>query len=70
VFAETYVWTGCHFVTPITKEELNKLAASPVTLVRIPKIVEEGHIDIDEKDKYIKKSKKHYMAGAACISKY
>jgi hypothetical protein len=71
MYASAYgVTTGYHFALALSKEDLNKLAASPVTLIRIPKISEEGFYDLNEKHVVVKKNKKPLQKGAACISSF
>lgn len=62
------VTTGYTFVMNVSKADLNKFAASPLVLIRIPKVNAEGFMDLDKKDRYVKKSKDALMKGAACIS--
>ncbi len=67
MYAGYGVTTGYTYQLGLTKDDLNKLAASPVMLIRIPKVNEAGYIDLEKKNYYVKKSKGPLMKGAACI---
>jgi hypothetical protein len=61
--------TVFEFVIGLSLEDLNKLSESPLELIRIPKIVEEGFYDFDKKALFINKGGKYYQKGASCIVK-
>jgi hypothetical protein len=51
----------------LSKEDLDKLATSEVTLIRFPKMSEEGFVDADKNDPHLVLSQKALLKGADCI---
>ncbi|MBL7903346.1 MAG: hypothetical protein JNK73_15210 [Bacteroidia bacterium] len=62
--------TTFNFTFELTKEQVNKFAASPIIFIRRPKVSEGGTEDLDKKDRHVKKSKDSMQKGAACIITY
>lgn len=70
MYAGMGITTGYNFTFSLSKEDLGKFAASPLILIRVPKITEEGYYDLDKKNLTVKKSKKALMKGAACMGTF
>lgn len=51
----------------LTKADLQKLASSPVVLIRIPLFTSEGFRDLDKKNPMVFVNKSHLKKGAACM---
>lgn len=70
VTAAYRVVTSYNFVFELTKTELVALSESPLILIRLPKLVEEGYIDWDKNNDIFKRNRKPIMKGADCIKGY
>jgi hypothetical protein len=64
------IYSSYNFTFILTKDDLAKLALSPVVFMRVPKISSAGHSDLDKKDLNISKSSKAIMKGAECMGMY
>lgn len=62
--------TGHVFTMEVSKENLQKFAASPLVLIRVPNITDSGYLDLQKKDMYahVKKRKGPLKKGAACMT--
>lgn len=67
------VWrvvTSYEFVFELSKADVIALSESPLVLIRLPKIEQEGFIDWDKTNDIFKRNKKPIQQGADCIKGY